>query len=184
MLTLDQLIASMRLKNSLGGYAERNGCPSDASRPGGGAIKSDPKTMRQAGVMLIIKDGLILGISRRHDKNIYGLPGGKFDPEAGDLDTMDTAIRETREETGIIVKHTMFIYERVELGDGSNKEDFFSRCYYALEWAGEPTNSEEGEVKWLTAKEVTSTKAAFGDYNKKTLDVFKTMHPNVYLIGE
>jgi 8-oxo-dGTP pyrophosphatase MutT (NUDIX family) len=184
VLTVDEIIASMRLQASLGDYAKRDGCPSDASRPGGGAIMSDNKAIKQAGIMLIIKDGLILGISRRHDKNVFGLPGGKFDPEAGDLDTMDTAIRESREETGIVVKHTMFIYERVELGDGPNKVDFLSRCYYALEWGGEPTNSEEGEVKWLTAEEVTSTKAAFGDYNKKTLEVFKAMYPNIYLIGE
>jgi 8-oxo-dGTP pyrophosphatase MutT (NUDIX family) len=184
MLTLDQLIASMRLKNSLGDYAERDGCPSNASRPGGGAIAPHRIDIKQAGVMLVIKDGLILGISRRHNKEIFGLPGGKFDPEAGDLDTMDAAIRECREETGVIVHHTMFIYERVELGDGANKVDFFSRCYYALEWEGEPVNSEEGQVKWLTAKEVTDTNAAFGDYNRATLDVFKEMYPDVYLIGE
>jgi 8-oxo-dGTP pyrophosphatase MutT (NUDIX family) len=183
MLTLDQLIASMRLKNSLGGYAQRDGCPSDASRPGGGAIMSEPKTMKQAGIMLIIRDGLILGISRRHDKNVYGLPGGKFDPEAGDKYTSDTAMRETQEETGIIVNICVKVYERVELGDGANSVNFHSVCYYATEWEGEPKNSEEGEVKWLTAEEVTSTKAAFGDYNRKTLDVFKTMFPSVYLIG-
>jgi hypothetical protein len=36
----------------------------------------------------------------------------------------------------------------------------------------------------LTAEEVTSTKAAFGDYNRKTLNIFKTMFPNVYIQGE
>lgn len=55
---------------------------------------------------------------------------------------------------------------------------------YATDWEGEPHNSEEGEVKWLTAEEVCSTKAAFGDYNRKTLNVFKQMFPNVYLKGE
>jgi 8-oxo-dGTP pyrophosphatase MutT (NUDIX family) len=60
--------------------------------------------MKEAGVMLIIKDGLILGISRRHNKAIFGLPDGKFDPEEGDQTTKDTAIRETHEETGILVK--------------------------------------------------------------------------------
>ena len=181
MLTVDQIIASMNLKAFLGSSG-RDGCPSDASRSGSGAIIGNG--MKQAGVMLVIKDGLILGISRRHNKEIFGLPGGKFDPEAGDYDTMDTAIRETKEETNITVHHTMFLYERVELGDGPTGVDFFSRCYYALDWEGEPTNSEEGEVKWLTVEEVTSTKAAFGDYNRKTIDIFKTMYPDVYLQGE
>lgn len=142
--------------------------------------------MKEAGVMLIVNQGMILGISRRHNKSIFGLPGGKFnsEPPDNDRDTRDTAIRETREETGIIVKDCVLVYERVELGDGPNGVDFYSRCYYATNWEGIPQNSEEGVVKWLTAEEVTSTMAAFGDYNRKTLDVFKTMFPNVYLKGE
>lgn len=138
--------------------------------------------MKEAGVMLIIKDGLILGISRRHNKNIFGLPGGKKDDT--DPSTKETAIRETREETSVIVKDCTLVYERVELGDGPNGVDFYSRCYYASDWEGVPQNSEEGQVKWLTAEELTSTKAAFGDYNRKTLDVFKQMFPKVYLQGE
>jgi len=142
--------------------------------------------MKQAGVMLIIKDGLILAISRRYDKSIFGLPGGKFNPEPpdNDIDTKDTAIRETEEETSVVVKDCVLIYERVELGGGPNPVDYYSRCYYAKDWEGTPQNSEEGEVKWLTPEELTSTKAAFGDYNRKTLDVFKTMFPDVYLKGE
>ena len=139
--------------------------------------------MREAGVMLIIRDGLILGISRRHDKTIFGLPGGKFDPET-DATTKETAIRETREETSVIVHDCELLYERVELGDGPNGVDFYSRCYYATDWEGEPFNSEEGEVKWLTAEEVTSTKAAFGDYNRKTLNIFKQRFPHIGLQGE
>jgi 8-oxo-dGTP pyrophosphatase MutT (NUDIX family) len=138
-----------------------------------------------AGIMLIVKDGLILAVSRRHNKEIFGLPGGKFDEVSGDKDTLDTAIRETQEETGIIVKSACFIYERVEMGDGPNKADFYSTTYYAMDWDGEPQNNEEGvEVKWLTAKELTSTKAAFGDYNRNMLDIFKTQFPDVKLIEE
>lgn len=142
--------------------------------------------MKQAGVMLIVNQGMILGITRRHDKTIFGLPGGKFspDPPDNDRDTRDTAIRETREETSLIVKDCSLVYERVELGDGSNGVDFYSRCYYATSYEGTPTNSEEGDVKWLTPEEITSTKAAFADYNRKMLNIFKTMFPNVYLQGE
>lgn len=142
--------------------------------------------MKEAGVMLIIKDGLILAVSRRYDKSIFGLPGGKFNPEPpdNDKDTKDTAIRETEEETSVVVKDCVFLYERVELGGGPNPVDYYSRVYYASDWEGTPQNSEEGEVKWLTAEELTSTKAAFGDYNRKTLNIFKTMYPDVHLIGE
>lgn len=137
--------------------------------------------IKQAGIMLIIKDGLILGITRRHDKNIYGLPGGKYDEAAGDKSSMDTAVRECQEETGISVKSCVFVYQRVELGDGPNAEDFYSTCYYATEWEGEPHASEEGQVAWLTAAEVTSTKAAFGEYNTRTLQAFREMYPEVTL---
>lgn len=137
--------------------------------------------MKQAVVALIIKDGLILGISRRHNKSIYGLIGGKVDSG----ETLEQALfREVKEETNIIINACTFIYERVELGDGPNGVDFYSRCYYATDWSGTPESCEEGQVKWLTAEEVTSTKAAFGNYNRKTLDVFKTMFPDVYIKGE
>jgi 8-oxo-dGTP diphosphatase len=135
--------------------------------------------MKEAGIMLIIKDGLILGITRRHNKSIYGLPGGKRDEL--DQDTKATAIRETQEETSVVVNDCVFIYERVELGDGPNGVDFYSRCYYATDWSGDPQNSEEGEIAWLTIEEITSTKAAFGDYNAETIKIFKTMFPNVYI---
>jgi len=135
--------------------------------------------VKEAGVMLIIKDGLILSISRRHDKTIFGLPGGKRDDS--DLSVKDTAIRETREETGVLVKDCILIYKRVEPGDGPNGIDFNAFCYYATSWEGNPHNSEEGEVKWLTAEEVCSTKAAFGAYNKTTIEIFKSMFPNINL---
>lgn len=137
--------------------------------------------MKEAGVMLIIKDGLILGITRRHDKTKFGLPGGKVD--SGET-PKQAAIRETLEETSIVVQDCTLIYKRVELGDGPNGVDFYSYCYYATDWHGAPQKSEEGDVKWLTAEEVTSTKAAFGDYNRNTINIFKTMFPNIYLVGE
>ena len=142
--------------------------------------------MKQAGVMLIVKDGLILAVSRRNNKEVFGLPGGKFSPEApdNDSDTKDTAIRETREETSVIVKDCSFIYEREEPRHAPEGVDFFSRCYYATDWEGTPTDSEEGDVKWLTEEELTSTKAAFGSYNKRMLEVFKEQYPNVYLKGQ
>lgn len=141
--------------------------------------------MKQAGVMLIVKDGLLLGITRRTNRNIYGFPGGKFSPLPPDNDqnTKDTAIRECKEETSLIIKDCVFIYERVEPGDGPDGIDFHSHCYYATSWEGTPQSSEEGEVAWLTVEEVTVTKAAFADYNKKTIEVFKTMFPNIPLKG-
>ena len=137
--------------------------------------------MKQAAVNLIIKDGLILAISRRHDKTKYGLPGGKVSP---DETPEQAAKREAWEETGIQIKECIFIFKRVELGDGANQVDFESYTYYATDWSGEPHDSEEGNVRWLTSVELTDTKAAFGDYNRNMLNQFKQLFPNVNLIGE
>lgn len=137
--------------------------------------------MKEAVVALIIRDGLILSISRRHNKNIFGLIGGKVD----EGETHEQALfREAKEETGILIKQVVQIYQRVEKSDRPDGVDFYSTTYYAMEWEGEPVNSEEGEVKWLTAEELTSTKAAFGDYNRQMLNQFKEMFPDVYLQGE
>lgn len=137
--------------------------------------------MRNAAVMLVIKDGCILAVSRRYDKTKFGLPGGKVEP---DETTEAAAIRETFEETGVQVTKCEFIFLRDEPKDRPEGEDFHAYCYYATEWTGEPHDSEEGVVKWLTEQEITSDTGPFGDYNQRTLNVFKTKFPNVQLFTE
>lgn len=140
--------------------------------------------MKEAGVMLIIKDGLILGITRRNDRTKYGFPGGKLDSSSGDKCVLDAALRETLEETGLVVKCCVYVHARVELGDGPTGEDFLCTCFYATNWEGEPHDSEEGSVAWLAPEEITISKAAFGSFNRKTLDVFKMMFPDIKLKNE
>src|SRR5574338_916106 len=137
--------------------------------------------MKQAGVMLIVKDGLILSISRRNDKTKFGLPGGKC--EEGEL-VKNAAIRETQEETDVSVKECLWIFTRDELRHAPDGQDFECHCFYATKWEGEPHNSEEGDVKWLTVEELTTTNGAFPDYNRRTIDAFKLTFPNVFLVGE
>jgi 8-oxo-dGTP pyrophosphatase MutT (NUDIX family) len=132
--------------------------------------------MREAAVVLIIKDGLILGISRRVDKTKFGLLGGKLDP--GETPAQ-AAVRESREEAGVNIKRLVPIFKRVERRERPDGEDFITHCFYAVEWDGEPQPSEEGEVKWLTEKEITETMAAFGDYNIATLKSLKEKYPHI-----
>lgn len=137
--------------------------------------------MRNAAVMLIIKDGLILAVSRRHDKTKFGLPGGKCEPD----ETPDqAAIRECWEETGVKVSQCEFIFRRDEPRDRPEGEDFHCYCYYATEWSGDAHDSEEGVVKWLTERELTLDKGAFADYNRRTLAVFRTKFPDINLFQE
>ena len=136
--------------------------------------------MREAAVMLIVRDGLILAISRRKDKTKFGFPGGKCEPN--EL-PMSAAARETLEETGVSVNGMIHIYSRVEPRDAPDGEDFKCHCYFALDWQGDPHNSEEGEVKWLSEYDLTNPPtSAFPDYNRKTLEVFKNRFSEVPLL--
>jgi 8-oxo-dGTP pyrophosphatase MutT (NUDIX family) len=137
--------------------------------------------IKEAGVMLIVEDGLILGISRRHDKTKFGLLGGKVN--TGET-VKQAAIRETKEEASVTVHDCKLIYHRVGSADSPNGIDFHCYCYYATSWSGIPVSSEEGIVKWLTAADITAVDSAFGEYNRKTLDIFKTIFPDVYIKGE
>jgi 8-oxo-dGTP pyrophosphatase MutT (NUDIX family) len=133
--------------------------------------------IKEAVVALIIQDGLILSISRRNDKTKFGLIGGKVDP--GET-LIEALIRETKEESSVLIKDHVFLYERIEPG-GPDGIDFFSRCYYISDWSGVPASLEEGEVTWLTEEELTSTKAAFPEFNKRALEVFKLKFPKILL---
>jgi 8-oxo-dGTP diphosphatase len=135
--------------------------------------------MKQAAVMLVVRDGLILAVSRKDDKTKFGLPGGKT--SEGEL-PQQTAIRETLEETGIEVHGGMFIFKREEPAPIEGGEPFYAFAFYATNWLGEPKSVEGTEVKWLTVKELTSKETgAFPEYNAKTIEAFKKLYPRVEL---
>ena len=132
--------------------------------------------MRNAAVMLIIKDGLILSVSRRYDKTKFGLAGGKVEP---DETPRAAAIREAYEETGVRVSDCIFLYYRDAPRDRPEGEDFHAYCYLATEWTGTPQSSEEGEVAWLTEAELTGDKGAFPDYNRDTINAYKNLNKGI-----
>lgn len=134
----------------------------------------------EAGIMLLIKDGKILCVSRKEDHTSFGLPGGKRDPE--DASVKDTAIRETFEETDIIVKDCVFIRDRVEPGAGDNPVDYHSHCFYATDWSGTARACEDAKVEWMTEAELLFSSSPFIEYIKETLDMFKELYPKVELI--
>ena len=137
--------------------------------------------MRKAAVMLIIQDGTILSISRRDDPSKFGLPGGKV---AENETTQQAAIRETFEETSIVVNNCCHFFTREDPKRSEDGVDFSVDCFYALSWEGEPTSSEEGIVKFLCAEELTNHDiGAFADYNARTLQAFKQLYPDVLLLA-
>lgn len=127
--------------------------------------------MRTAAVMMVMDDQKkILSVSRRTDTTRFGLPGGKSEPGE---DPMQTAIRETYEETGIAVQSCFYLTSRVEYGP--DQQDFYTHCYYAVAWSGTPESKEEGRVAWLTEAELTGTKGAFAEYNRHALEKLRAI---------
>ncbi len=136
---------------------------------------------KEAAVALIVKDGLILGVSRKQDRTKFGLPGGKVDEGEAVTETLK---REVMEETGIKAINLIPVYTRTDTDPHTN-ESFMAYSYYVVDWEGEPIpQSNEGDIAWLTVKELTETKAAFPDYNIENIRTFKEMFPNITLINE
>lgn len=127
--------------------------------------------MNRAAVVIIVKDKLILGISRRHDSSKYGLIGGKCDSNEA---PWQAAIRETLEETSIQIDSLEYLFKDT---DSDNYETF---CFIALAWNGEPLSKEEGNVKWLKPHLLSDVAhGAFPEYNKKAIALLKDRYPDM-----
>lgn len=94
-------------------------------------------------------------------------PGGKREP--ADRTTERTAIRETMEEAGFIIKKSVFVFQAL-VGD------HLCDCYYATDWV-DASNAKDGSnlwhlARWLTRDELLSRKPGevrFPDWNEEML---------------
>jgi 8-oxo-dGTP pyrophosphatase MutT (NUDIX family) len=111
--------------------------------------------MVSAQVVLINEEGLVLGVSRKHDHNDFGLVGGKQDPEDGG-DPMVTAIRECKEETGLDVYDLKLVFA---IHKGGNMG-----FTYLAKYSGEINHNEPHVVAWLPFQ--TLVRGSFGRYNQ------------------
>jgi 8-oxo-dGTP pyrophosphatase MutT (NUDIX family) len=118
--------------------------------------------MLKASVMIIEKNGLFLAITRGHESEQIGFPGGKS--EEGES-TKETAIRECFEETGFLVSDCSELFTDVVNGDTK----FETTCFIANKFSGALKESEEGKVFWAQ-KELFLTNSPFASYNKKVFD--------------
>ena len=134
--------------------------------------------MKEAAVVIIVKDGLVLGISRRNNPNKFGLIGGKV--SKGET-AMEAAVRETEEETGLMIGNVFYVYSRMEPRGSPDGEDFYSHCFFTTEFVGELRESDEGHLRWMTPAELSEGElAAFGDYNSNAFRYLKDMYPELY----
>lgn len=112
-------------------------------------------------VVLINENGLILGVSRKDDHNDINFCGGKSEP-IDDNDPINTAIRETKEETGLDIFNLRLIF-------ATNYQGAMNYTYLA-DYNGEINHNEPHVVKFVDS--TTIKNGRFGDYNEL---VFKSL---------
>ena len=117
-----------------------------------------------AQVVLINPQGLILGVSRKDNHNDFGLIGGKMDPQDNN-DPIQTAIRETREETGLEITNLRLVF-------AIHKEGFMGYTYLA-DYKGEINHNEPHVVKWVPMERLVL--GSFGKYNQMVSDSLEDM---------
>jgi len=104
--------------------------------------------------VLLVKNGLVLGVARRDNPDDWGLPGGKVN----DNETPEqAAIRECFEETGLRLTNVKHIFTRMY-------GDLLAQTFTG-DFEGEPISQlGEPECKWLEP-EVIMSSSTFGEYN-------------------
>ena len=117
----------------------------------------ETKQAKLASVALIFNEDKtkLLGVSRKDNHKLFGLPGGKVD--VGES-MYEGVIREVKEETGLDVKSAVPVFLRE---DG----EFVAAVYLVNEYRGEVSTKESGLVAWITFEDLK--KGAFSEYNSK-----------------
>lgn len=101
---------------------------------------------------------LILGVSRKHNHNDWGLPGGKVEKE--DHCDFCAVKREVLEECGLKVTGLVPIFTYYNVSSGKSVTTFTGQSYgYNLK------TKESGLCKWITPNKVLG--GTFGVYNKR-----------------
>lgn len=117
--------------------------------------------MKEAVCILIQNDnGHFLGVSRKYDKNDFGLPGGTVEQNETNVQAI---IRELKEETGLDVINIQPVFISYDKSNKPNDE-MYEVTTYVGDIYGEINTSESGIVKWVTKEQLFS--GTFGHYNK------------------
>lgn len=109
---------------------------------------------KSAQVVLINEEGLILGVSRKDNHNDVGLIGGKMDEE--DVSEEATAIRETKEETGLDIFNLRLVFAMYKNG--------YMGYTYLADYSGEIKHDEPHIVDWVPFSKIIE--GSFGRFNE------------------
>lgn len=115
-------------------------------------------------------EGKILAVSRKDDSKMFGLAGGKVDPEDG-TNYEQAIIRETKEETGIDI----YDLKEIDVRDYSlDPSKLRTQHCFTAKYKGEISSREDldkageyGIVKWLDKEEFNFYK----DYNNEMFEI-------------
>lgn len=130
--------------------------------------------MKTAVCLFVHKNDKVLVVTRKSNQNEYGLIGGKVDDNESFKEAL---IRETFEETGLIIeeKDLIFLYKGICNND-NNSEHFLTITFYLKEpIQKEPIQKETGVIpKWVDINDLFE-KSPFRDYNLKVYSSYKNI---------
>ena len=119
--------------------------------------------MKKATLCLLVKENqgskeILLAMKKRgFGAGKWNGVGGKLDPQKGDRNVIDAAIRETEEEIGVKIKELEkvavlnFYFPNV----AKEKEwDQEVHVFLVKDWEGEPGETEEMAPKWFKKSEI------------------------------
>lgn len=113
-------------------------------------------------VGLLVHQGKVLGISRKHDHLDIGLPGGKIDPGETPEEAL---VRELQEETGITALDYRPVFDHLDrVDDAGNARP--CRCFLVTRWHGVPVSLEGARLGWFNPIRLTAMSCSFREYNK------------------
>ena len=108
---------------------------------------SFPPGLKRAAVMIVLRSGtqlLLLKRAKEPNKGLYVPVGGKIEPYE---DPLQTALRETMEETGITIEHPRYAGSLIETSPV--KYNWWCSIYIAdIPWQPAPP-CDEGELAWI-----------------------------------
>lgn len=115
--------------------------------------------------MCLIEDGqgnVVMQIRdpKRYSWSGYALPGGHIEAHEG---LVESVIREVKEETGLVIKNPQL----VGMKHWYTKEDerYLVFLYRTSEFEGDIHSTNEGEIKWVSRKDLPNLDLAYDMLN-------------------